>query len=109
MLRVDVIEEPTAGPQGRLLLRVRDDRDRPVRIDTYLGAYGHVTGFQRDGGGMLHLHPVGAPETTDVGTTLTFQTEIEEPGDCLLFVQVRVDGFLHTVPVAVTVSGAAGA
>ena len=109
MLQVDVIEEPTTGLQGRLVLRLRDDRDRPVRIDTYLGAYGHVTGFQRDSGAMLHVHSVGAPETTDAGTTLTFQTEIEEPGDSLLFVQVRVDGFLHTVPVAITVSGAAGA
>lgn len=109
MLQVDVVEEPTTGLQGRLVLRIRDDRDRPVRIDTYLGGYGHVTGFERDSAAMLHVHSVGAPETTDAGTTLTFQTEIEEPGDSLLFVQVRVDGLLHTVPVAVTVSGAAGA
>ena len=107
MLRVDVTAAPVAGPQGRLVLRVRDDRDRPVRVDTYLGTYGHVTGFARDSGGMVHLHPLGAPETTDVGSSLTFHTEIEEPGDHLLFVQVRVDGFVHTVPVPVTVGGTA--
>ena len=101
MLRVEAVEEPAAGPQGRLVLRVRDDQDRPVRVDTYLGTYGHVTGFQRDSGAMVHIHPLGVPETTEVGSQLTFHTEIEEPGDYLLFVQVRVDGFLHTVPVPV--------
>ena len=109
MLRVDVTEEPVAGPQGRLVLRVRDDRDEPVRLDTYLGSYGHVTGFARESGAMVHLHPLGAPETTDVGSSLTFHTEVEDPGDYLLFVQVRVDGFLHTVPVPVTVGGSTGA
>ena len=109
MLRVEVVEEPVAGPQGRLVLRVRDDQDRPVAVDTYLGTYGHVTGFRRDGGEMVHLHPLGVPATTDVGTQLSFHTEIEEPGDYLLFVQVRVDGFLHTVPVPVTVDDAAPA
>ena len=109
MLQVDVTGAPTAGSNGRLLLRVRDDRGRPVRVDTYLGTYGHVTGFQRETGAMVHLHPLGAPETTDDGSELSFHTEIEQPGDYLLFVQVRVDGFLHTVPVPVTVSGADGA
>lgn len=103
MLQVEAVEEPVVGPQGRLVLRVRDDQDRPVRVDTYLGTYGHVTGFRRESGEMVHLHPLGVPETTDVGSELTFHTEIEEPGHYLLFVQVRVDGFLHTVPVPVTV------
>ena len=109
MLQVEATEEPVAGPQGRLVLRVRDDQDRPVRVDTYLGTYGHVTGFQRDSGAMVHLHPLGVPVTTDAGSQLTFHTEIEEPGDYLMFVQVRVDGFLHTVPVPVTVDDSAGA
>jgi hypothetical protein len=109
MLRVEAVEEPVAGPQGRLVLRVRDDRDRPVRVETYLGTYGHVTGFQRESGVMVHMHPLGVPETTDVGSQLTFHTEIEQPGDYLLFVQVRVDGFLHTVPVPVTVADSAAA
>jgi hypothetical protein len=109
MLKVDVTEAPAAGSDGRLLLRVRDDGDRPVRVGTYLGTYGHVTGFHRDSGAMVHLHPQGAPETTDDGSELSFHTDIGEPGDYLLFVQVRVDGFLHTVPVPVTVSAASGA
>lgn len=109
LLRVDVVEAPATGADGRLLLRVRDDRDRPVRLDTYLGTYGHVTGFHRQSGAMIHLHPLAAPETTDDGTELTFHTEIEQSGDYLLFVQVRVDGFLTTVRVPVTVTSADGA
>jgi len=109
MLRVDVADAPAAGSNGRMRLTIRDDQDRPVRIDTYLGTHGHVTGFRRDDGAMVHLHPLTAPEATDAGSSLTFHTEIEEPGDYLLFVQVRVDGFLHTVPVPVTVSGSTGA
>ena len=109
MLQVEVAEPPTVGVNGRLRLLVRDDQGRPVRLDTYLGTHGHVTGFHRDTGAMVHLHPLTAPETTAEGAELTFHTEVGEPGDYLLFVQVRVDGFLHTVPVPMTVSGSAGA
>lgn len=109
MLGVDVTQPPAAGRDGRLRLRVRDDRGRPVRLGTYLGTYGHVTGFHRESGAMVHLHPLEAPETTDEGAELTFHTEIEQQGDYLLFVQVRVDSFLHTVPVPLTVTGTTGA
>ncbi|WP_432477418.1 hypothetical protein [Nocardioides sp. GXQ0305] len=109
MLQVEVVRDPVAGPDGRLVLRVRDDRERPVRVGTYLGTYGHVTGFDRDDGSMVHLHPLSQPRPTDQGTELTFHTEIEEPGDYLMFLQVRVDGFLHAVPVPVTVTDSAGA
>jgi hypothetical protein len=36
-------------------------------------------------------------------TRLRFHTEFEKPGDYRLFAQVRVDGYLHTVPVTVNV------
>ena len=52
---------------------------------------------------MVHLHPLAAPEVTEAGSELTFHAEIAEPGDYRLFAQVRVDGFLHTVPVELTV------
>ena len=46
---------------------------------------------------MLHLHPLTGPGTTDEGSELTFHTEGEEPGDYLLFVLVRVDGYQQGV------------
>ena len=40
---------------------------------------------------------------------MRLHTEFEMPGDYRIFVQVRVDGFLHTVPLtAVVHSGARG-
>ena len=103
-VQVEVEAVPTIGPNGRLDLVVRDAEDRPVRLDTYLGTWAHVTGFQRESGAMLHLHPLSAPEVTEDGSRLTFHSEVEESGDYRLFVQVRIDGFLHTVPVGMTVT-----
>ena len=101
---VSVSEAPTTGPNGELRLVVRDAEGRPVELGTYLGAYAHVTGFHRDTGAMVHLHPLAAPEVTEAGSELTFHAEIRDPGDYRLFAQVRVDGFLHTVPVELTVA-----
>lgn len=104
---VSVSQAPTTGPDGELRLVVRDQSGGPVGLGTYLGAYGHVTGFDTTTGAMVHLHPLAAPEVTEGGSELTFHSEIEEPGDYRLFVQVRVDGFLHTVPVELTVARSA--
>ncbi len=101
---VSVSEAPTTGPDGELRLVVSDAEGRPVELGTYLGAYAHVTGFHRETGAMVHLHPLAAPEVTEAGSELTFHAEIPEPGDYRLFAQVRVDGFLHTVPVELTVA-----
>ena len=64
---VSVSEAPTTGPNGELRLVVRDAEGRPVELGTYLGAYSHVTGFHRDTGAMVHLHPLAAPEVTESG------------------------------------------
>ena len=104
---VSVSEAPTTGPNGELRLVVRDAERRPVELGTYLGAHAHVTGFHRETGAMVHLHPLDAPEVTEAGSELTFHAEIDDPGDYRLFAQVRVDGFLHTVPVELTVERSA--
>ncbi|QBR93601.1 hypothetical protein [Nocardioides euryhalodurans] len=104
LVDVAVTRSPRAGANGRMQLTVSDTEGRPVRLDTYLGAYGHVTGFHTGTGSMLHLHPMSAPEVTEDGATLTFHSEIEFAGDYVLFVQVRVDGYLHRVPVEVSVA-----
>ncbi|GAA1924743.1 hypothetical protein [Nocardioides hwasunensis] len=106
VVTVTVSEAPTTGRNGELRLVVRDANRQPVNLGTYLGAYGHVTGFDTETGAMVHLHPIDAPDITEDGSELTFHAEIAEPGDYRLFVQVRVDGFLHTVPVEVTVAPA---
>jgi hypothetical protein len=104
---VSVSQAPTTGPNGLLRLLVRDAAGGPVALGTYLGAYSHVTGFHTGTGAMVHLHPLDAPDVTTDGSELTFHADIEEAGDYRLFVQVRVDGFLHTVPVELTVAPSA--
>ncbi|MCF6378704.1 hypothetical protein L2K70_13910 [Nocardioides KLBMP 9356] len=104
LVSVTVTQAPTTGPNGLLRLRVRDAAGDPVTLGTYLGAYSHVTGFHTGTGAMVHLHPLSAPEITEDGSELTFHSDIAEPGDYRLFAQVRVDGFLHTIPVELTVA-----
>ena len=103
LVGVTVSQAPTTGPNGLLRLVVRDAAGDPVALGTYLGAYSHVTGFHTTTGAMVHLHPLAAPEITEDGSELTFHSDIAVPGDYRLFAQVRVDGFLHTVPVELTV------
>jgi hypothetical protein len=103
VIRVAVDDTIAAGPDGRMRITVDDGEGDDVTLGSYLGSYAHVTGFELDSGSFVHVHPQGEPEATDDGTELTFQTEFEKPGSYRFFVQVRVDGFLHTVPVTTSV------
>lgn len=105
-VNVRVTGEPRVSNLGQIQVVVRDAAGRPVKLGTYLGTFAHVTGFHVESGSAVHLHPLGQPEVEEDGTRLTFHTEFVKPGDYVCFVQVRVDGFLHTLPVKVTVSGA---
>lgn len=108
VVSVEVDGTGSVGDDGRLHLLVTTTDGEPVTLGSYLGTSAHVSGFRTTGDGatdavFVHLHPYGEPETTDQGTRLTFHTTFEKPGDYRLFVQVRVDGVLHTVPVSATV------
>jgi hypothetical protein len=92
------------GDDGRMTMRVTNADGEPVTLGNYLGTFAHVTGFGVETGRFVHTHPYGAPEQTEEGTELTFHTTFTEPGDYRLFVQVRVEGFVHQVPVTATVT-----
>lgn len=100
---------PTVGPDGRLRLLVRDPEGRPVALGSYLGVAAHVTAVHLESGAIVHMHPMGAGETTSEGTELELHTEFTRPGVYCAFVQVRVDGFIHTLPVRLEVGTDAGA
>lgn len=104
VVEVTVEGTPGTGDLGQLGLRVRDSAGRAVTLGSYLGASGHVTAFHAETGSVVHMHPLGSPQVDGDGTRLTFHTEFERPGDYLAFVQVRVDGFLHTLPVRIGVT-----
>ena len=103
---VTVAEAPATGPTGccgsscATPGRPGQPRHLPRRLRPR-------TGFHTETGAMVHLHPLDAPEVTEDGSELTFHSDIAEPGDYRLFAQVRVDGFLHTVPVELTVTPSA--
>jgi hypothetical protein len=109
VVQVRVDGTGTVGPDGRLRLLVSTVDDEPVVLGSYLGAAAHVSGFRTGGQSIrdrvfVHVHPYGAPEQTEDATRLTFHTTFERAGDYRFFVQVRVDGFVHTVPVTATVA-----
>ena len=108
VVAVDVEGAGSVGDDGRLRLLVTTADGDPVTLGSYLGTSAHVSGFRATGNGaadavFVHVHPYGEPEVADDGTRLTFHTTFEKAGDYRLFVQVRVDGIVHTVPVTATV------
>jgi hypothetical protein len=84
----------TGGLQVRLRrgknLRFDVTRDgRPVRIDSYLGAKGHLVALREGDLAFLHVHPDER--------TLRFEARFPTPGTYRLFLQFRAEGRLHTV------------
>lgn len=103
VVRARLLARGTVGTNGRLQIAISSPDGEPVQLGSYLGATAHLTGFAIGTRGFVHVHPLGAPETTDDGAVLTFHTSFTEPGDYRLFVQVRVDGLLHQLSVTATV------
>ena len=99
IVQVVAPETVRSGPDQRMTLTITGAEGGAPTLGTYLGTYSHLTGFNIETGRFTHVHPYGEPEVGDDGTELTFHTEFSEPGRYVFFVQVRVDGFVHTVPV----------
>ena len=91
------------GPDEQIELTFSDGDAGVLNLGTYLGSYAHLTGFDEETGAFVHVHPLGAPTTTEQGSVLRFHTSFATAGTYRFFVQVRVDGFVHTVPLTMTV------
>lgn len=101
------LEAPASVPVGadeELSLVVSDGAGGALNLGTYLGAHAHLTGFEESRGAFVHVHPLGAPTITVEGSELRFHTSFAEAGTYRFFVQVRVDGFVHTVPFTLAVA-----
>lgn len=103
LVTVEFPESLPAGVDKGFDVTVSDGDRGVLNLGSYLGTYAHVTGFEEASGAFVHAHPIGTPETTSEGSELRFHTSFEVPGRYRFFVQVRVDGFVHTVEVAGTV------
>ena len=89
-------------------LVVTDAAGQPfAALEPIMGAYAHLVGFSADGSTMVHAHPEGAePQDTSArgGPALTFELHPIVAGPNRLFLQVRKDGAVITVPLTLMVS-----
>jgi hypothetical protein len=103
-VRAEVLTDLRAGTGEELRIRLATPEGETPQLGQFLGTFAHLTGFHARTGAAVHMHPLGAPEIDADGTQLVFHAELPEPGEYVLFLQVPVDGFLHTLrlPVAAT-------
>jgi hypothetical protein len=103
-VEAQVVGDVAAGIEQQLRVRLTGrDGTAPV-LGQYLGTSAHLTGFHVDTGQAVHMHPLGAPSVQSDGTDLLFHAELPRAGRYLLFLQVRVDDFLHTLRLPVAAS-----
>ncbi len=104
LVMIDGPSSLAAGQDAEFAMTVSDGDGGVVNLGTYLGSYAHLTAFQEETGAFEHAHPLGSPEVGERGSELVFHTAFDAPGTYRLFVQVRVDGFVHTVPLTTQVT-----
>lgn len=82
-------EGANAGESGRVAFEVRRDGELVNdRLQTYLGAKGHLVALREGDLAYLHTHPEG--------DELAFMTEYPSAGSYRLFVQFRFEGKVQT-------------
>jgi hypothetical protein len=87
-MRVSLTEgASTAGAEAELGFEVSRD-GKPVAIDDYLGAKGHLVALRQGDLAFLHVHPDE--------NSLKFMATFPSPGKYRLFLQFRTDGRVHT-------------
>jgi hypothetical protein len=82
-----------AGQEAELGFTVTRD-GRPVTVEPYLGARGHLVALRQGDGAYLHVHPLDE-QTTSSGP-VQFATEFPTAGRYRLFLQFQSEGRVHT-------------
>jgi hypothetical protein len=87
-LRVSLTEAATsAGAESELGFAVTRE-GRPVAVEDYLGAKGHLVALRRGDLAFLHVHPDAS--------SLKFMATFPTAGDYRLFLQFKTEGRVHT-------------
>jgi hypothetical protein len=87
-MKVTLTEGPTkAGAESQLSFTVRRN-GKPVVVQDYLGAKGHLVALRQGDLAYLHVHPDEK--------NLKFMAEFPTAGTYRLFLQFQVDGRVHT-------------
>jgi Domain of unknown function (DUF4396) len=99
----------TAGRSAELAFKVTRG-GRPVAVQDYLGAKGHLVALRARDLAYLHTHPAAGEGHGDMqaggsGDEVSFETEFPSEGSYRLFMQFMHEGRVHTAAFTRTVSG----
>ncbi|KJK48672.1 hypothetical protein UK23_16355 [Lentzea aerocolonigenes] len=87
-----------------LRLAIRTPDGTPVeKLETHLGANGHMTGFHTMLLSATHMHPVEPAGAPLINGELTFRAVFAERGEYRLFLEFSHGGKLHTAALTVAV------
>lgn len=96
---------PPLRQPSLIRIHVSDSSGQPVtRLEPFMQAFAHLTGFYDDGKTILRLHPVGGDILRDDlrgGPWLAFKIFPPQTGYLRLFCQLRLDGRHITAPLGV--------
>jgi hypothetical protein len=84
-----------AGSESTLGFTVLHD-GRPVKVEPYLGAGGHLVALREGDLAYLHVHPSGHADEAAAGRPVEFATEFPTKARYRLFLQFKHDGRVHT-------------
>jgi hypothetical protein len=87
--------ESRAGEESTLGFTVVRD-GKPVEVEPYLGAGGHLVALRQTDLAYLHVHPTGHGGAAKAGEPVEFATEFPTAGRYRLFLQFKHEGKVHT-------------
>ncbi|MDI6098639.1 hypothetical protein QLQ12_08495 [Actinoplanes sp. NEAU-A12] len=91
---------PATESTQPLLMTVTDGAGKPVTVEPYLGAYGHLVVLRQGDLGYVHVHP----ETQLVDGKVKFWLAAPSPGTYRMFFDFQVAGKVSTAAWTVVVS-----
>jgi hypothetical protein len=92
-VRVETGGEVRAGKEAELTFTIQKN-GRPVNVEPYLGAGGHLVALREGDLAYLHVHPI---TKADAPGPVKFGATFPTTGRYRLFLQFRDDGRVHTV------------
>ena len=102
--RFELLEVPPVLQRNRdyrLELGITDLAGKPAKLESIMGAYGHMVAFDQGGRGFAHMHPessivserlAGFAANPPGGRDLAFRFNVPNPGWYRLFAQVKIEG-----------------
>lgn len=84
-----------------LTFQIVDGAGAPVKLEPYLGAFGHLVAFAQSDLAYTHIHPNSADEGNGM---LTFEGQVAAPGPQRLFLQFSTGGQVRLAEFTINAS-----